>query len=174
VTVSELARMIDANREYAATFSDSGRPVAPARRVAILTCMDSRVHLESALGLEIGDAHMIRNAGGRASDDAIRSLIISSHLLGTNEFAVIHHTDCGLEGLSNDQVRARLGERAGAEATEIDFLPFSDLRQSVIEDVRRILEAPQIEDSIAVSGYVYDVHSGALELVVPATTRATA
>ncbi|MDX6520266.1 MAG: carbonic anhydrase [Gaiellales bacterium] len=172
--MSELDRMIEANREYTATFADGGKPMPPARHVAILTCMDARIHPEPALGLKIGDAHMIRNAGGRASDDAIRSLIISSRLLGTNEFAVIHHTDCGMVTFSNDDLRKKLADEAGSDASDIDFLPFSDLRQSVIDDVHRILDTPHLDDSIPVSGYIYDVHSGALEQVVSATTRATA
>jgi carbonic anhydrase len=172
--MSELARMIDANREYAASFGDGGKPMPPARRVAIVTCMDARIHPEPALGLKIGDAHMIRNAGGRASDDAIRSLIISSRLLGTTEFAVIHHTDCGMLTFSNDQLRAKLADEAGTDASGIDFLPFGDLRQSVLDDVHRIVDTPHIDDRIPVSGYIYDVHSGELELVVPATTRSTA
>ena len=172
--MSELDRMIEANRRYAERFEDGGKPMPPARHVAIVTCMDARIHPELALGLAVGDAHMIRNAGGRASDDAIRSLIISSTLLGTNEFAVIHHTDCGMLTFTNQQLREKLAEEAGADASGIDFLPFSDLRQSVSDDVHRILDTPQLSDAIPVSGYIYDVNSGALELVVPATTRATA
>jgi carbonic anhydrase len=166
--------MIEANREYTASFADGGKPMPPARHVAILTCMDARIHPEPALGLAIGDAHMIRNAGGRASDDAIRSLIISSRLLATNEFAVIHHTDCGMLTFSNDQLRAKLADEAGTDASGIDFLPFGDLRQSVLDDVHRILDTPHLDDSIPVSGYLYDVHTGGLELVVPATTRSNA
>jgi len=172
--MSELDRMIEANRRYAEGFEEGGKPMPPARHVAILTCMDARIHPEQALGLAIGDAHMIRNAGGRASDDAIRSLIISSRLLGTNEFAVIHHTDCGMLTFTNQQLREQLADEAGADASGIDFLPFSDLRKSVTEDVHRILDTPHLDDAIPVSGYIYDVHSGALELVIPATTRATA
>lgn len=112
----------------------------PSTHVAVLTCMDARLHPERFLGLQIGDAHVIRNAGGRASDDAIRSLIISSRLLGTREFLVIHHTDCGMLTFSNDDLRQKLAEEAGADASEIDFLPFADLEESVREDVRRILE----------------------------------
>jgi carbonic anhydrase len=172
--MSELERMIEANRRYAERFEDGDKPMPPARHVAILTCMDARIHPEPALGLAVGDAHMIRNAGGRASDDAIRSLIISSRLLGTDEFAVIHHTDCGMLTFTNQQLREKLAAEAGADASGIDFLTFSDLRQSVVDDVHRILDTPQLDDSIPVSGYIYDVHSGALEMVVPAATRATA
>jgi carbonic anhydrase len=172
--MSEVDHMIESNREYSATFADGGKPMPPARNVAIITCMDARIHPEQALGLAVGDAHMIRNAGGRASDDAIRSLIISSRLLGTNEFAVIHHTDCGMVTFSNEQLRQKLADEAGTDASGIDFLPFSDIRQSVMDDVHRILDTPHLDDDISVSGYIYDVDSGALEQVVAATTRATA
>src|SRR5207248_2679406 len=169
-----IQRFIERNKEFAAKFRHGDKAVPPAQHLAVLTCMDARIHPEQALGLAIGDAHMIRNAGGRASDDAIRSLIISSRLLGTNEFAVIHHTDCGMLTFTNQQLREKLADEAGADASGIDFLPFSDLRQSVTEDVHRILDTPHLDDAIPVSGYIYDVHSGALELVIPATTRATA
>jgi carbonic anhydrase len=128
--------------------------------------MDARLHPETFLGLEIGDAHMIRNAGGRASDDAIRSLIISTHLLGTREFAVIHHTDCGMLTFSN----ADMVEKLGDEAASIDFLPFSDLEASVKEDVNRIRQHPLVPDDIPVAGYIYDVKTGRLqEVVAPAS-----
>src|SRR6476659_10400260 len=97
----------------------------PARGVAIVACMDARLHPETFLGLDIGDAHVIRNAGGRASDDALRSLIISNRLLGTNEYLVIHHTDCGMLTFSNEELRQRLAEETGADASEFDFMPFS-------------------------------------------------
>jgi carbonic anhydrase len=168
---SELDAMLEVNRRYAEGFDASGRPAAPARRVAILTCMDSRIHLEEALGLDIGDAHMLRNAGGRASDDAIRSLIVSSHLLGTREFAVVHHTDCGLLGATNEQLHMTLRERTGADAAHIDFLPFDDLRESVLEDVERILASPLLDPAIRVSGWIYDVDTGALEQVAAPRRR---
>jgi carbonic anhydrase len=145
-------------------------PIRPARNVAILTCMDERLHPEKALGLEIGEAHVIRNAGGRASDDALRSLVISSRLLGTTEFAVIHHTECGMLTFTNDDVRRQLREQTGADASHIDFLPFADLEESVRDDVAAILASPFIADSIPVSGYIYDVHTGAVTQVVAPTT----
>jgi carbonic anhydrase len=144
---------------------------APARRLAILTCMDARIDLERGLGLRLGDAHLVRNAGGRASDDAIRSLIISSHLLGTREIAVIHHTDCGLQRFSNDQLRRQVAERTGADSSQIDFLPFDDPRESVIEDVRRITATPQLDAGIVVSGHLFDVDTGVLEQVVAPARR---
>src|SRR5436309_3721039 len=97
-----------ANQQYAQAFDRGDLPMPPARHVAVVTCMDARLHPETFLGLDIGDAHVIRNAGGRVSDDAIRSLIISSRLLGTNEYLVIHHTDCGMLTFTNEQLRSRL------------------------------------------------------------------
>jgi carbonic anhydrase len=172
--MSEVDRMLDANRGFASGFTAGDRSMPPARRVAILTCMDARIHPAKALGLEIGDAHVIRNAGGRASDDAIRSLIISSRLLGTDEFAVIHHTDCGMLTFTSADLHAKLADEAGTDASGIDFLTFTDLAQSVRDDVHRILDTEHLDDSITVSGHIYDVHTGTIETVVPATTRATA
>ncbi len=152
------------NERFAESFTEGDLPMPPAKHVAVVACMDARLHPETFLGLGIGDAHMIRNAGGRASDDAIRSLIISSHLLGTREFAVIHHTDCGMLTFTNDDMVSKLGEEAG----QIDFLPFSDLAESVRADVEKIKSHPLISDDIPVSGYIYDVKTGKLEEVVAA------
>src|SRR5919198_3850845 len=125
----------------------------PARGIAVLTCMDARLHPAKFLGLDIGDAHVIRNAGGRASPDALRSLIISQRLLGTQEVAVIHHTDCGMLTFTNEELRARLREETGADASGIDFLPFSDLEGSVLDDVQRITASPFVEEDIDVRGF---------------------
>jgi carbonic anhydrase len=168
--VSELPSMLTANQAFQREFRAGDKAAPPARKVAIVTCMDARIHPEKALGLEIGDAHMIRNAGGRASDDALRSLVISSRLLGTTEFAVIHHTDCGMLTFTNDDLRTKLRDETGADASHIDFLPFADLEASVRDDVSAILASPLIDDSIPVSGYVYDVHTGAVTQVVAPTT----
>ncbi|MGI8873411.1 MAG: beta-class carbonic anhydrase [Egibacteraceae bacterium] len=153
--------LLDHNRQYAATFDQGDKPMPPARGVAVVTCMDARLHPETFLGLDVGDAHVIRNAGGRVSDDALRSLIISSHLLGTREYLVVHHTDCGMLTFSNDDLRSKLGP----DASDIDFLPFGDLEGSVRDDMERIRQSPLIPDHIAVTGYVYDVDTGALTAV---------
>ncbi len=166
--MSVINELLDANREYADSFDQGGLPMPPARQVAIVTCMDARLHPAKFLGLNVGDAHVIRNAGGRVSDDALRSLIISSHLLGTQEFAVIHHTDCGMLTFSNDDLRRKLADRG--DASGIDFLPFSDNEASVREDVDAIRNSPFIPDGIGVSGYIYDVETGALQTVVTADT----
>ena len=161
----ELPELLAANERYAASFTKGDLPMPPARHVAVLACMDARLHPEKFLGLEEGDAHVIRNAGGRASDDALRSLIISYKLLGTREFVVIHHTDCGMLTFSNDQIREMLKNDTGADASAIDFLPFSDLEASVREDVQTIRSSPLIPDDITVTGFVFDVKTGRLSEV---------
>jgi carbonic anhydrase len=153
------------NRRYAAAFDGRGKPALPARSAVVLTCMDARLHPERFLGLELGDGNVIRNAGGRASDDALRSLIISTQVLGTRECLVVHHTDCGLLGLSNEALRARLEEVTGADASRIDFLPFAELDESVREDVRRVRRCPLLPTDLVVSGFVYDVDTGGLSPV---------
>jgi len=160
---------LEANQQFAEQFGHGHLPMPPARHVAVVTCMDARLHPAKFLGLDLGDAHVIRNAGGRASDDAIRSLIISSRLLGTTEFVVIHHTDCGMLTFTNEDLRGKLAAETGADASKVDFLPFPDLEESVREDVRRIKASPFVDEGIPVSGYVYDVRTGRLEAVAGAT-----
>src|SRR6476619_8491647 len=173
--MAAVDELLAANRSFSEGFDEGGKPMPPARGVVVVTCMDARIDPAKALGLEIGDAHVIRNAGGRASDDAIRSLIISSRLLATTEFAVIHHTDCGMVTFTNDHLHAKLQQETGEDASGIDFLPFPDLEQSVRDDVDRILQTPFLDPSIQVSGYIYDVHTGKVEQVVaPVAAGATA
>jgi carbonic anhydrase len=163
--VSVTDQVVQANQEFAQTFEHGHLHMPPARNLAVLTCMDARLHPEKFLGLNFGDAHVIRNAGGRASDDAIRSLTISSHLLGTREYIVIHHTDCGMLTFTNEELQNKLATDLGADASQIDFLPFSDLEQSVRDDVKRINESPFIPEGIPVRGFVYDVRTGKLSPV---------
>jgi len=128
--------------------------------------MDARLHPEEFLGLEVGDAHVIRNAGGRVSEDAIRSLVISERLLGTTDIVVIHHTDCGMLTFKNEDLTAKIKEDLGVDTTGRDFLPFGDLEQSVRDDVQTIKSSELIPDDIQVSGAIYDVTSGELREVV--------
>jgi carbonic anhydrase len=149
-----------ANEAFADAFTKGDLPIPPARRLAIVTCMDARLDPAKFLGLDEGDAHVIRNAGGLVTEDALRSLIISHWLLGTQEFAVITHTDCGMLTFSNDDIHAKLGEATGADPSDIDFLPFPDLEGSVRASVEAIRESPFLPDGIPVSGWVYDCKSG--------------
>jgi carbonic anhydrase len=160
--MSVTDELVEANSRFADGFDKGDLPMPPARHVAVLACMDARLHPETFLGLDIGDAHMIRNAGGRASEDAIRSLIISNKLLGTGEYLVIHHTDCGMLTFSNDDLRGKLADETGTDASHIDFLPFSDLEQSVRDDVATIKASPYLPSDAPVTGYVYDVTDGRL------------
>ena len=163
--MSETATMLEANAAYVDGFSEGNKPMPPARSVAAVVCMDARIHPSEMLGLTLGDAHVIRNAGGRVSDDAVRSLIISSTLLGTKEFIVVHHTDCGMLTFSNDDLRGILAEQRGSDAGDIDFLPFGDLEQSVRDDMARIRASEHIDQSIPVRGFIYDVDTGELHEV---------
>lgn len=161
-----LDELLDANQRFAGSFDKGDLPTPPARHVAVLTCMDARLDPAKFLGLEIGDAHVVRNAGGRASDDAIRSLVISSELLGTREYVVIHHTGCGMLSFTDDELRNRLTSERGVDASGVEFLPFSDLEQSVRDDVRTLTESALIRPDVTISGFIYDVGSGRLQEVV--------
>src|SRR2546425_4377691 len=163
--MSTVQEFLQANEAYAARLQKGHLPMPPAGHVAVLTCMDARLHPSRFLGLELGDAHVIRNAGGRASDDAIRSLVISEQLLGTNTVVVIHHTDCGMLTFSNEDLRTKVKQELGANADDIDFLPFKDLEQSVRDDVATIKASPLIPKDIEVSGFISDVRSGKLSPV---------
>jgi carbonic anhydrase len=178
---SVLDEVLEANKKYASKFGDKGKlQLPPARRFAILTCMDARMDPAKFAGLAEGDAHVIRNAGGRASDDAVRSLVISYKLLGTREFFVIHHTNCGMEFFTNEVIRGLLdsslepaaltpsgfrdvGKGPGSRAGEfIEWLTIADPMQAVIDDVNRLRNHPLIPKTIPIYGYVYDVTTGEL------------
>jgi carbonic anhydrase len=186
VTVRD--EVLEANRQYAASFGiKADLTLPPARGFAILTCMDARLDPAKYAGLSEGDAHVIRNAGGRASDDAIRSLIISYKLLGTSEWFVIHHTNCGMEFFTDEVMRGLLANSlqtaaltpngfvdvgtgpGSAEARYIDWLTISDNAQSVVDDVTRIRQHPLVPGNIPVYGYIYDVTSGLLIEVTDAS-----
>jgi len=153
--MSVTDELLKANESYAAGFDKGELPSPPAKRVAVVACMDSRLIPTKALGLEEGDAHVIRNAGGLAKD-ALRSLVISQQLLGTQEVVILHHTECGMLSFTNEDLYEKLDD----EAREIDFLPFSDLEQSVRDDIQFLEESPLIPDNVSIRGFVYDVKTG--------------
>jgi len=161
--MSVVPEFLSANERYAAAFRKGQLPMPPARKVAVLACMDARLDPARVLGLEEGDAHVIRNAGGRALD-AIRSLVISQQLLGTREIVVIHHTDCGMLTFTDEQLRQRLREGLG-QTTDREFLPFRDVDQSVRDDLAAIRGERLLLKDVPVTGFVYDVGTGRLRQV---------
>ena len=165
VTSSVVDEVLAANEAYADRFEKGNLPMPPARRFAVVTCMDARIEPAGALGIEEGDAHVIRNAGGVLSDDALRSLVISHTLLGTQEAIVIGHSDCGMLTFTNDVICAKIADERGADASDIDFLPFGDVGEAVRASVDRVLESPLLPDSFGARGFVYDVTSGKLSEV---------
>jgi carbonic anhydrase len=167
--MSEVDRINEANVAFAVGFDKGGLEIPPARPLAVLTCIDSRLDPSRFLGLEIGDAHVVRNAGGRATDDAIRSLLISSWLLETREFAVIHHTDCGMTKFTDPVLHDMIRDQAGVEV-DLEFLSFPDPEVSTREDVDAIRGTKGFPDGVTVSGHVYDVRTGMLRQVVPAAS----
>ncbi|WP_342726500.1 carbonic anhydrase [Bradyrhizobium sp. B097] len=183
-----LQEVISANGKYAAAFGDKEKlALPPARRFAILTCMDARLDPAKYAGLAEGDAHVIRNAGGRASDDAIRSLVISHKLLGTNEWFVIHHSDCGMQLFTNEVISDLLADDLGTAQFDggkwsnpkheggsvagkfVHWHAFEDNAKSVLEDVQRIRSHPLVPKQIPIYGFIYDVKTGRLNEVVEAT-----
>jgi carbonic anhydrase len=166
--VTKFDEFLAANEGFVASFDQGGLPMPPARSVAVVACMDARLHPEQALGIKLGDAHVIRNAGGRVSEDVIRSLVISQRLLGTNEIVVLHHTDCGMITFTNEQLAAKVQAELGVDVSGSDFLPFTDLEQSVRDDVATLRSSPLIPKQFPVSGAIYDVTSGKVHEVVRA------
>jgi carbonic anhydrase len=183
-----VEQVLAANKKYSESFGEKASlALPPARHFAVLTCMDARLDPAKYAGLAEGDAHVIRNAGGRASDDAIRSLVISYKLLGTCEFFVIHHTDCGMEFFTNEVMRgllsnsletaaltaagfADVGKGPGSRAGEfIEWLTIADQKQAVVDDVTRIRNHPLVPRFIPIYGYVYDVKTGKLSEVAAAS-----
>jgi carbonic anhydrase len=180
--------VLAANDAYARSFGERGKlAMPPARHFAILTCMDARLDPAKYSGLAEGDAHVVRNAGGRVTDDAIRSLVISHKLLGTNEWFVIHHTNCGMETFTDDVMRRLLeqsldtavlegsgwrdtGRTPGSTEGEfIDWLTIDDQERSIVRDVRRLRAHPLVPGYVAIHGYLYDVRTGRLREVAEAT-----
>jgi carbonic anhydrase len=190
--MSVLPEVLASNANYAAAFDKGGLPMPPGRRFAILTCMDARLDPAKYAGLSEGDAHVIRNAGGRASDDAIRSLVISYKLLSTQEWFVIHHTNCGMEFFTDDLMGDLLeqsletaelgpdgfrdvGDVPGSpEGRNVNWLTIANQEQSIVDDVTRIRTHPLVPGRIPIYGYLYDVQSGRLEEIPDATAAGRA
>jgi len=164
VASEEFERILEQNERFAEAFDRSALTAAPLTGLAIVTCMDARIDVEDALGLRVGDAHIIRNAGGLASQDAIRSLVVSQQLLGTREILVIAHTGCGLHGASEADLREKV-ELSTGNATQMSFGSFVDLDALVREQVEILLDEPSLLEA-PVHGLVYEVETGRLRQVV--------
>ena len=160
---TEYERALAENQRYAAQFDRSGLPLPPGRKLAVLACMDARLTVEDVLALRTGDAHIIRNAGGLATDDAIRSLVISQQLLGTEEVIVIEHTGCGMLTFQDDAVRRDIAARTGQDV-DLPLHAFGNLDENLRTQVERIREHPWIKD-VPVHGLIYEVESGRLRKV---------
>ncbi len=162
--MSIIDAVLDANRTYAERFDKGGLAMPPRRKLAVVACMDARLTVEEMLGLETGDAHIVRNAGGIVTDDALRSLVISHHLLGTEEVMVINHTDCGMLTFDDTDLLTRLESQTGQAVVAPDvFHAFDDVAGNVRRQVRKLRSHPWIPDAIPVRGFVYDVETGRLE-----------
>ena len=162
--MSVTDELLNNNAAYAASFEKGDLPLPPARGVAVVACMDARLDVHKILGLEEGDAHVIRNAGGVITDDEIRSLTISQRLLGTREIVLIHHTDCGMLTFSDDELKAQIHEEVGMKP-HFSMESFSDLEEDVRQSVARIQTSPFIPHKESVRGFVYEVESGRLREV---------
>jgi carbonic anhydrase len=162
--MSETEELLQNNAAYAASFEKGDLPLPPARGVAVVACMDARLDVHKILGLEEGDAHVIRNAGGVITDDEIRSLTISQRLLGTREIILIHHTDCGMLTFSDDELKAQIHEEVGMKP-HFSMESFSDLEEDVRQSIARIQASPFISHKESVRGFIYEVETGRLREV---------
>jgi carbonic anhydrase len=162
--VSVTDQLLENSRRYAESFEKGDLPMPPGKKVAVVACMDARLIPTRVLGLDEGDAHVIRNAGGVITDDEIRSLAISQNLLGTEEIVLLHHTDCGMLTFTDEQFRAQMREATGQEPSW-NCETFSDIDENVRESIGRIMETPFIPHK-NVRGFVYDVKNGSLREVV--------
>ena len=164
--MSYFENFLKANQAYVELHGDLHLSIKPKTKVAIVTCMDSRLHVAPALGLALGDAHILRNAGGRVTEDMIRSLVISQQQMGTREIVVLHHTDCGAQTFQNKDFQEHLKRELGVDVSDQDFLPFQDIDESVREDMRLLKDSPLIPDDVVISGAVYDVDTGSMRQIL--------
>ena len=165
--MSTINETLNENKKYAQAFQLGRLPMPPARKLAIVACMDARITVEQLLGLKTGEAHIIRNAGGLVTEDTLRSLIISYHLLGTREFMIINHTDCGMLTFKDEDLKDKLQQATHTTAlAPAVFHSFSDTETNVREQIQRVKSHPWVPKSIPVRGFIYDVRSGTLNEVV--------
>jgi carbonic anhydrase len=165
--VSAFDDVLGANAAYAAQFTDTGRPARAARGLAVVTCMDSRISPLDMLGLQNGDAKILRNAGARVTDDILRTLVLAVHLLGVERALVVAHTDCRMASVTDADVHQAIADSAGIDTRSLDFQTIPDQRVTLALDVQRVRSSPYLPVGFPVAGCVYDVHSGRIEVAVP-------
>ncbi|KGR72704.1 beta-class carbonic anhydrase [Streptococcus phocae subsp. salmonis] len=163
--MSYFEAFVSANKAYVTLHGTAHLPLKPKTKVAIVTCMDSRLHVAQALGLALGDAHILRNAGGRVTEDMIRSLVISQQQMGTREIVVLHHTDCGAQTFTNEAFAQHIQQTLGVDVSNQDFLPFTDVEKSVRQDMALLKNSPLIPEDVVINGAVYDVDTGRMTVV---------
>lgn len=162
--MSKTDQFLENNSAYQQSFGDGNKPMPPGQKVAVIACMDARLHPTKALGLEVGDAHIIRNAGGVITEDVIRSLLISQQLLGTEEVILIHHTDCGMLTFTDDAVKRQVQDETGIKPP-FALESFPDLDEDVRQSIARLKASPFVPRKGSIRGFVYDVNTGALREV---------
>lgn len=153
------------NEKYADNFTGGSLPPHPSKKIAVVTCMDARISVNELLGLKVGETHIIRNAGGIVSDDALRSLIVSHELLGTEHIIVINHTECGMATFKDEELQKRLLEKYNSKASDIQFHTFSNIEENVKDQIRKIRSSPFLSDISSVIGFVYDIKTGKIREV---------
>jgi carbonic anhydrase len=159
--------LLTANEEYAARFTSGDLAGTAARRLAVVTCMDSRIEPLQMLGLSKGDAKILRNAGGRVTDDVLRTLVLATHLLGVHRVMVVEHTDCRMSKVDDEQVHRTIEDQAGVDTRSLEFHTIPDQKAALERDVQRIRSFPYLPKALAVVGCLYDVHTGRVQIVVP-------
>ncbi|HVF74220.1 MAG TPA: carbonic anhydrase [Acidimicrobiales bacterium] len=157
--------LLAANDDHVARFTTGMLPAPPARALAVLTCMDARILPLDAMGLAVGDAHVVRNAGGRVTDDALRSLLVSAHAMGVRKIAVIHHTECGVAKSTDEEFRQLVLDATGHDPDPIRLLAIADPDQALADDVRTLATSPLLPEGTEVAGFRYDIRTGRLHLV---------
>lgn len=161
-----LEECLRANQQYGAAFKEGHLPLPPAKKLAVVACMDARLMVDHVLGLKNGDAHVIRNAGGLVTDDALRCLVISYHLLGTREFFVIEHTDCGMLTFEEEAVKRQIAQATNSDTSALRLYPFKNLEENLRAQVQKIKNCPWIPKDVPVHGLIYQVTDGRLRQIV--------
>jgi carbonic anhydrase len=164
--VTPFADVLAANADYAAAFEFTGRPGQAARGLAVVTCMDSRIDPLSMLGLDKGDAKILRNAGGRVTDDVLRTLVLATHLLGVDRVMVVEHTDCKMATTTDEQVHTEILESSGIDTRSLEFRTMSDQLTTIVQDVQKLRSSPYLKTGTELGGFFYDVKTGRLQQVV--------